>query len=78
MRVIERIEMREENYKCAYVPLIKLTRLLSSMREGEAIEVLVDTERFSLGSVESLAKVYGASCETVSREGNFVELLIRK
>ncbi|MEM0017763.1 MAG: hypothetical protein QXJ48_01565 [Candidatus Korarchaeum sp.] len=78
MRVIDRIEMRKENYRCAYVPLIKLTKLLSSMREGEAVEVLIDTERFSLDSVESLAKVYGAACERVSCKGNFIELLIRK
>ena len=78
MRVIERIEMRRENYKCAYVPLIKLTKLLSSMGEGEAVEVLIDTERFSLESVESLASVYGAVCERVSCRGNFMELLIRK
>lgn len=78
LRVIERIEMRKENYRCAYVPLIKLTKLLSSMKEGEAIEVLIDTERFSLDSVESLAKVYGTTCERISCKGNFIELLIRK
>jgi len=78
LRVIERIEMRREKYKCAYVPLIKLTKLLSSMGNGEAIEVLIDTERFSLESVESLARAYGAACERVSCRGNFVELLIRK
>ncbi|MCS7103214.1 MAG: hypothetical protein NZ992_04950 [Candidatus Korarchaeum sp.] len=78
MKVIERIEMRKENYRCAYVPLIKLTKLLSSMRKGEAIEVLIDTERFSLDSVESLAKVYGAVCERISCRDNFIELLIKK
>jgi len=78
MRVLERIEMVKEKYKCQYVPLIKLTKLLSSMGKDEAVEVLIDTDRFSLESVEALARAYGASCEIISSKGNMVELLIRR
>lgn len=78
MRVIERIEMLKGKCKCVYVPLIRLAKVLSSMREGEAVEVVIDTDRFSLESVESLAKAYGAKCERVSCEGSIIELLIMK
>ncbi|WP_052568079.1 hypothetical protein [Candidatus Korarchaeum cryptofilum] len=78
MRVLERIEMVKEKYKCQYVPLIKLTKLLSSMGNEDAVEVLIDTDRFSLESVEALARAYGASCEIVSSKGNLLELLIRR
>mgnify|MGYP001772796094 CR=1 FL=1 len=78
MRVIERIEMLKGKCKCVYVPLIRLTKLLSNMREGEAVEVIIDTERFSLESVESLAKAYGAKCERLSCKGSVIELLITK
>ncbi|GEM_PF-1338619 len=78
IKVVGKVVMTRRQYKCNYVPLVKLASLLTKLKEGEGILVAIETARFSIESVAALAKAYGAKIEALSSEEGLVTLLIRK
>ncbi len=76
--IVATVTMTRQKYKCQYIPLVRLASLLSKLERGEGIEVIVDTERFNVKSVEALAKAYQAKIEERSSEGPMVTILIYK
>ncbi|HDI73665.1 MAG TPA: hypothetical protein ENF57_01495 [Candidatus Korarchaeota archaeon] len=78
VKIVGKVEMIRKHYKCNYIPLIKLSGLLSKLGEGEGVMVVVDTARFSLESVAALSKAYDAELKVLSSEGDLVSLLVYK
>ncbi|MDK2384897.1 MAG: hypothetical protein QI199_08875 [Candidatus Korarchaeota archaeon] len=78
IKVVGKVVMTRRQYKCNYVPLVKLASFLTKLKEGEGILVAIETARFSIESVAALAKAYGAKIEALSSEGELVTLLIKK
>ena len=78
VRIVGRVIMTRREYKCNYVPLVRLSSLLTRLRQGEGIIVAVETSRFSVESVASLARSYGAALRVLSSRGDLVTLLLRK
>ncbi len=78
VKVVGKVVMTGRQYKCNYVPLVKLASLLTKLKEGEGILVAIETARFSIESVAALAKAYGAKIEVLSSEEGLVTLLIKK
>ena len=78
VRVIGKVAMTRREHKCSYIPLVKLARFLTKLKEGEGVLVTVETSQFSVESVAALAKAYEADAEVVSSHGNLVTVLIRK
>jgi len=74
--IVATVTMTRQKYKCQYIPLVRLASLLSKLDEGEGIEVIVDTEKFNVKSVEALAKAYQAKVKKKSSEGPMVTLLV--
>ncbi len=74
--IVATITMTRQKCKCQYIPLVRLASLLSKLNEGEGIEVIVDTEKFNVKSVEALAKAYRAKVKEKSFEGPMVTLLV--
>lgn len=78
IKVIGKVVMTRRQYKCNYVPLVKLASLLTKLREGEGILVVIETARFSIESVAALVKAYNAKMEVLSSQEGLVTLLVRK
>ncbi len=78
VKVIGKVAMTKRKYKCNYVPLVKLASLLTKLREGEGILVVIETARFSIESVAALAKAYSAKMDVLSSQEGSVTLLLRK
>ncbi len=78
LKLVGKVAMTRKRYKCNYIPLIKLSSLLTKLREGEGILVSVERSRFSLESVMALAKAYGARSEILSNGGDLAILLLVK
>ncbi len=64
--------------KCYYLPLVKLTKFLSTLQKGQAVQVRLDTKRFDIKPIEALARSYGASIRVVRRVDGMIDLLVYK
>ncbi len=78
VKIIGKVAMTKKRYKCNYIPLIKLSSLLTNLKKGEGILVSVETPRFSIESVMALAKAYEAKTRILSSEKDRVILLLEK
>ncbi len=64
--------------RCYYLPLVKLTKFLSTLQDGQAVHVMLDIKKFDLKPVEALARSYGASVKVVRGVDGVLELLVYK
>jgi len=75
---LETVDLRSKPSGCSQHPLVKLKKLINQLREGGAIRVVTDERVIPVKTIEVIAKKKGLSLEIVSREGNVVEVYLKK
>ena len=78
MKIIDKIDLREQPSSCSQHPLVRLKKITDKLKTGEAIEVITDEEVIPLSTLEIIAKKKNLSINILESRDKLHRLLLVK